>query len=70
MAQGPQDTLCNWGTADANAIAWRDTMIRMVNAILQEHGRAADIANAYGYQSTDWGARAKVRTADKKSFIG
>jgi len=25
MAQGPNDTLCNWGTADANAIAWRDS---------------------------------------------
>lgn len=70
MAQGANDTLCSWGTADANALAWRDSMIRMVNQILQEHGRVQDIANAYGYQATDWGAKAKIRTLDKKGFIG
>lgn len=70
MAQGANDTLCSWGTADANALAWRDTMIRMVNQMLKDHGRTADTASQFGYQVTDWGAKAKLKTADKKSFIG
>lgn len=70
MSQGASDTLCSWGTADANAISFRDRMIAMVNKMLQEHGRTQDIANIYGYQTTDWGAKAKLRSSDGKNFIG
>lgn len=70
MAQGSNDTLASWGTADANALYWRDTMIAMMKEILQEHGRVSDIAAKYGFQFTDWGAKAKLRTSDKRGFIG
>lgn len=71
MAQGPNDTLCSWGTYDANAQLWVARMVAMVNEIAG-HGWSGpkDIMARYGYTPDDWGVKAKIRTADGKNFIG
>jgi hypothetical protein len=72
MPQQGYDTLCNWGTADANALLWVQQMTLMVKDLANCGVPIVGvILDKYGCQNADWGTpKLKIRHPGKNSFLG